>query len=136
MENLGDARVLLWGAQRDDLDALRERLEHWGLRVEGVNSFEELRAAVRGRKVDLIVTRLCGCFQRPLDMLVWLQQTPSAPPVVVVTAAADVDLYLEAMRRGAFDSVGLPLNEQELLRIVSSALEARHGAVTARGTRN
>ncbi len=135
MENLGDARVLLWGAQRNDLDALGECLEHWGLRVEGVNSFEELRAAVRGQEVDLIVTQLCGCFQRPLDMLAWLQQTPSAPPVVVVTAAADVDLYLEAMRRGAFDSVGLPLNDKELIRIVSSALGLRQQLAAAGGAR-
>jgi DNA-binding NtrC family response regulator len=135
MKDLDGARVLLWGAQHNDVHALRECLEHRGLRVEEVDTFEELRAALRAQEVDLIVTRLCGCFQRPLDMLTWLRQIPSAPPVVVVTVAGDVDLYLEAMRRGAFDSVGLPLNDKELIRIVSSALEARHSVLSAGGAR-
>jgi FixJ family two-component response regulator len=34
----------------------------------------------------------------------------------------DVDLYLEAMRRGAFDCISLPLEEREFARIVSRAL--------------
>ncbi len=77
-------------------------------------------------EVDLIVARVCRSFDGALKLLAWLQGVREAPPVVVVCDELDFHLYLEAMRSGAFDCVGLPLNERELVRIVTRALEMRH----------
>lgn len=61
----------------------------------------------------------------PLELLSRLQRVLAPPPVLIVTDKLDAHLYLEAMRRSAFDCLGLPLNEGELDRIVSRALAAR-----------
>lgn len=135
MNSLAGNHVVLWGPPQEDLNALREILARRGLIVQQADSLDDLRAAVLGEEVDLVMARLCRCLERPLlDLLVWLQNVPSPPQVLIVADAMNVELYLEAMRRGAFDCVGLPLNENELMRIVTSAAEARllHSAV-ARG---
>lgn len=121
--------VVLWGAPQNRLHDLGESLARLGFRVREVDSIEEVRSAIQGQGADLVVTRLCGCFQYPLELLSWLQHVPSPPPVLIATGGVDVPLYLEAMRRGAFDCVGLPLNESELVRIVTRALEARQGTL-------
>jgi DNA-binding NtrC family response regulator len=126
-------RVVLWKAPQDVLDELGKSLARFGFQVHEVDSLEDVRAAIQGHDTDLVVTRLCGCFRRPLELLAWLEHVPSASPVLIVTAGVDVPLYLEAMRRGAFDCVGLPLNENELVRIVTRALEARHMQAAAGG---
>ena len=134
MNSLAGNRVVLWGAPQEDLNALGKSLARRGFLVQGVDSLEQLRSIIRGQDVDLIAARLCRCFERPLlELLRWLQNVPAAPQVLTVADAMDVDLYLEAMRRGAFDCVGLPLNENELERIVSQALETRHLRAAAGG---
>ncbi len=126
-------RVVLWGARVSELEELGRSLARLGLQVRQVDSIEAVRAAIRNREADLVIAPLCGCFCQPLEMLDWLGQEPAAPPVLIVTGAVDIHLYLEAMRRGAFDCVGLPLNENEVERIVSQALQARHRQAAAGG---
>lgn len=126
-------RVVLWGGGLNGLDDLGESLTRMGFAVRVANSIEEVRTAIQGRAADLIVAGLGGYFRHPLELLSWLQQVPAAPPVLIVSGGVDVPLYLEAMQRGAFDCVGLPLNENELVQIVSRALETRHLQTAAGG---
>jgi DNA-binding NtrC family response regulator len=136
MNPLAGNRVVLWGAQQNDLDTIRQSLTRVGLHVQPVDSLEDLRAVIEGQEVDLIVARLCRCFERPLlGLLASFHDAPSAPPVLIVADGVDVHLYLEAMRRGAFDCVGLPLNEKELIRIVTRALEVQQSQAVACGGR-
>ena len=125
MKPLSGYRVVLWGPEDIALELLGENLVCQGFRVHTVGSLEELSNALEEQDVDLIVARLCRCFAEPLKLLGRLQGAPSAPPLLILTEGPDMHLYLEAMRRGAFDCVALPLNSQELTRIVTGALEAR-----------
>ena len=133
MNPLAGKRVILWGAPQNGLDELGENLIQLGLQVHVAHSIEDVRTAILTEYADLIVARLCGCFQDPLELLAWLKQVPAGPPVLTVSEGMDVKLYLEAMRRGAFDCVGMPLNESELVRIVVRALEARQAEAVATG---
>ncbi len=136
MNSLAGSRVILWGAQQCDLNTLEKSLAHQGCHVHVVESLEALRAVTEGHDVDVILARVCPCIERPLqEMLSWVRDMPSPPPVLIVADSLDVDLYLEAMRRGAFDCLGLPLNENELIRIMTHALEARYLQVSAGGGR-
>lgn len=123
--------VLLWEPRQDGLEELREKLARRGLQVRQATSLEEIYHLVAEEQVDLIVTRLCHSFKEPLELLDGLQDVASPPPVLIVTDGPEVNLYLEAMRKGAFDCVALPLNERELVRIVSRALEPRNLDVAA-----
>lgn len=79
-------------------------------------------AWVESRSVDLVVAWLCQSYRGPLELLTRLKGLLAAPPVLVVSCGMDVNLYLEAMRLGAFDCVASPVEETELVRIVSAAL--------------
>ncbi len=133
MTFLAGKRVAVWGSHPRALTPLEHCLESQGARTERVGSLEEVLAVLRTEDMDLVVAQLCQGFAHPLELLTWLGKEPSAPPVLIVAGAMDVSLYLEAMRRGAFDCIGLPLNETELLRIVSGALEAQNARVTPGG---
>jgi DNA-binding NtrC family response regulator len=127
-------RVVLWGVLQGDLNGVGKSLARQGCLVHEVHSLEELRSVTQTHAVDLTVARLCRCLEQPLlEVLAWAQDVLSRPQVLIVADGLDVDLYLEAMRRGAFDCVGLPLNETELTRIVARALQARHAQFAAAG---
>ena len=127
MKTMAGHQVVLWGLLEGGLNGVEQSLVRQGCLVHRVESLEELFAVMHTHSVDLVVVRLCRCRERPLrELLRWSRESPSAPLVLIVADALDMDLYLDAMRRGAFDCVGLPLDESELLRIVSRALDARH----------
>jgi DNA-binding NtrC family response regulator len=116
--------------QPDDLRELEPLLAGEGLTVERVQSLAEVRRAMASHGADVIVARVCACYSEPLTLLD--EQLPA--PVLLVTPGADMPLYLEAMRRGAFDCVGLPLDEGEFLRLIRRALDSSRARVTAGGT--
>ncbi len=115
-------RVLLLETAECPLEGVGEILSQRGLRVSCARSLAHALKSIHAREVDLVVGRLCYCFQQPLELLRQLARKLDAPPVVIAAAGADVPLYLEAMQRGAFDCVALPPSEPELIRIVARAL--------------
>lgn len=134
MKPLEQIRLVLWTGKLGNLGTVEDTLKGLGCRVQRMNSFEQLRTAIEAHQVDVLAVA-CNSA-RPV--LSWLRGTPAplhteAPPVLTLASAFDVDLYLEAMRLGAYDCVGLPLAEKELVRLVSQAAElhrSRHLAVT------
>jgi len=130
---LQNAPIAIWGDGERESELIFHQLAGLGARVENIASLEEACSAVRAERVDLVVSWLDGRFLEPLELLAWLQSQPGGPPIVIVTASGDVDLYLEAMRRGAFDCIGLPLDPHELARIVACALEASRARTVLKG---
>jgi len=97
-------------------------LERWGSRTQTVKTIEQLRKTLEVEPVDLIVAFVCRTSPTALEFFPPRERMEQLPPVVIVVCTLDVDLYLEAMRRGAFDCISLPLEEKEFARIVSRAL--------------
>jgi len=125
MKPFESTRVLLWAGQADVLAAVGQALSRLGCQLHPADSFERLQKALETEPFDLVVSQLCEYCMGPLDLLSRLAGKESSPPVLIVVDSWNMNLYLEALRRGAFDAVALPLNENELIRIVSRALEAR-----------
>lgn len=125
MKPFEGTRVVLWAGWPEALATVGETLSKLGCRVQSVDSLEQVRRAMEGNRPGLIVAQLCYCFRQPLELLRRLRPAESPPPVLVVSPGSDVDLYIEAMRLGAFDCVGHPVDQRELIRIVSQALETQ-----------
>lgn len=124
-------RVTLWSppaAAGSELAAVGTVLERQGCRLAAAATAREVERKIAAHSVDLIVARLTSGFREPLELLAGGRR--HLPPVVVVTTGNEVDLYLEAMRAGAFDGVGLPVDEKELLRISLCAVEELHAPMT------
>lgn len=126
--------VILWvtpQALEDDgareFSAVQEQLARLGCRVETVVSDQPVPANVRvtNWRPDVILAHVCNRCRAPLEMLTRPSRTAPLPPVVLLATAMDMPAYLEGMHRGAFDCVGLPLQEKEFVRILARALEEK-----------
>lgn len=132
--NQGDEkRVVLLETADCPLEAAGDILSRHGLQVRATSSLRQVLASIRARQVDLVVARLCHGCRQALELLSSLGGKSDAPPVLVVTAGADVRLYLEAMQRGAFDCVAVPVDEQEMIRIVARALAPQQECLASAG---
>jgi DNA-binding NtrC family response regulator len=58
-----------------------------------------------------------------LQLLAEVQQRPQPPVVVVMTAYADIELAVQALRRGAFDFVTKPWDNVRLIATCREALQ-------------
>lgn len=124
-------RVVLWSDEANEWAPIEKALARLGCRLEVAASTGQVVRLIKSHLADLIVARLRQGWHQPLELLAWMKGVKAPPPVLVVSSDLDVSLYLEAMERGAFDCVGLPLNENELCRIVSEALEPRRLEISA-----
>ena len=98
-------RVLIADDQEDVLVALRLLLKREGYRSETVSSPAHALTALEqtdfdAALIDLNYTRDTTSGQEGLDLLARIQAADSTVPVVVMTAWANVELAVDAMRRG------------------------------------
>jgi sigma-B regulation protein RsbU (phosphoserine phosphatase) len=122
-------RVLVCDDQPDVLEALRLLLKGQGWQAVTADSPRRLLETVRtGGAFDLILTDLnytrdTTSGQEGMDLLASLESLGNTIPVVVMTAWGNVDLAVEAMRRGACDFVQKPWDNNRLLATIRKQAE-------------
>jgi sigma-B regulation protein RsbU (phosphoserine phosphatase) len=117
-------RVLIADDHPDVLEAIRLLLKGAGHRVMTADSPKSLLAAAVGSQFDLILmdmnySRDTTSGEEGLKLVSLLRSQPHATPIVVMTAWGDVQLAVEAMRRGAIDFVQKPWNNARLLETIT-----------------
>ncbi len=123
-------KILVGDDQPDILEALRLLLKGAGYQNVLVDSPQALLRAARSEPFDLILMDLnyardTTSGEEGLDLLSSLEAQSNAPPVIVMTAWSNVDLAVEAMRRGACDFVQKPWDNARLLGAIrKQAVEA------------
>jgi sigma-B regulation protein RsbU (phosphoserine phosphatase) len=115
-------RILVCDDQVDVLEAMRLLLKGQGWQSVTVESPQDLLRAARAEPFDLILadlnyTRDTTSGQEGLDLLASLEAQGNTSPVIVMTAWGNVDLAVEAMRRGAVDFIQKPWDND---RVVAS----------------
>src|SRR5881396_1090888 len=121
-------RILIADDQVDVLEALRLLLKGEGYRTETVNSPAKVQAALEAGEFDVVLMDLnyardTTSGQEGLDLLARIQGLDSALPVVVMTAWGNVELAVEAMRRGARDFIQKPWDNARLAAIIRNQVE-------------
>jgi DNA-binding NtrC family response regulator len=116
-------RILIADDQGDVLEALRLLLKGEGFRIEAANSPAGILDALDSRDFDVVLMDLnyardTTSGQEGLDLLTRIQNMDSTVPVVVMTAWSNVDVAVEAMRRGARDFVQKPWENHRLVAIL------------------
>lgn len=122
------AGILIADDQPDVLEALRLLLKGAGYAIETARSPAGILAAVESSALDAVVmdlnyTRDTTSGREGLDLLPALQALDYTLPVIVMTAWGSVDGAVEAMRRGAWDYIEKPWENQRLLTTLASQLE-------------
>lgn len=123
--------VLIADDQSDVLEALRLLLKGEGFRPRTVRSPETALEAARKEEfdaalIDLNYSRDTTSGGEGLDLLTGIQATDSTLPVIVMTAWGNVELAVEAMRRGARDFVQKPWDNARLLTTLRTQIELAH----------
>ncbi len=126
----------------DDQPAVREALRillvNEGYRVELATSPREVLRLVREQEfalalLDLNYARDTTSGEEGLELIQQLQKIEGAPPLLVMTAWATVDLAVAAMRNGARDFIQKPWDNARVLAIIQTQLQV--AAVTRRANR-
>jgi two-component system, response regulator FlrC len=128
---MSHATVLVVEDDRPLQDALVSTLETAGFNVLAAADGGEALKLLNDTAVDLIVSDV---QMQPVDgreLLRRLQQRPSAPPVLLMTAYGTIDQAVAAMRDGAVDYLVKPFEAEELERRVTRY--ARPAATAERG---
>ncbi|PYX47224.1 MAG: sigma-54-dependent Fis family transcriptional regulator [Acidobacteria bacterium] len=123
-------RILAADDQQHVLEALELLLRPQGYEVETARSVALVRSALATGSydallVDLNYTRDTTSGREGLDLLSEIVALDSTVPVIVMTAWANIELAVEAMRRGARDFIQKPWENDRLLSILRTQVELR-----------
>jgi DNA-binding NtrC family response regulator len=121
-------RLLIADDQPHILEALRLLLKPEGYQMEMVRTpalaLEALaNESFDGVLIDLNYTRDTTSGQEGLDLVARVKEMDAQLPVVVMTAWGNIDLAVEAMRRGAGDFIQKPWENARLLNILRTQME-------------
>jgi phosphoserine phosphatase RsbU/P len=116
-------KILVADDQADVLEAIRLLLKGFGHQTETADSPRALLAAAERDSFDLILmdmnySRDTTSGDEGLALIDQLVAGNSGVPVIVMTAWSNVDLAVEAMRRGAVDFIQKPWDNARLLATI------------------
>jgi len=107
-------RILVVDDDTDALEVYRTRLSHAGFEVETAESAEKALARVAAFKPGLVVTDVRMSGMTGLELLERLREGMADVDVVVMTAHEDMETAVTAMKAGAFDFLGKPVDPKGL----------------------
>jgi DNA-binding NtrC family response regulator len=121
-------RVLIADDQPAVIEALRLLLKGEGYEIKAVASPADALEALSRQTFDVALfdlnyTRDTTSGEEGLDLLARAAEIDASLPVVVMTAWGNVELAVEAMRRGARDFIQKPWDNERLLTILRTQAE-------------
>lgn len=96
-----------------------------GYDVKTASSGLEALSAIGNEDFDMVLTDLVMPDMSGLDVLERTKQINTLIDVVVVTGHGSLETAVDALKKGAFDYIRKPLNEEELLHTVSGCMEKK-----------
>jgi len=127
-ENEVPCRLLVADDQPHILEAIRLLLKPEGYELEMVRTpalaLEAIsRETFDGALIDLNYTRDTTSGQEGMDLVARIKEIDAHLPVVVMTAWGNIDLAVDAMRRGASDFIQKPWENTRLLNVLRTQME-------------
>ena len=98
-------------------------LEKSSYTVVTANEGQEALSILSNNAVDLIFSAVRMPNVGGMELMEEVNRTKLRVPIIFLTAYGDVESYMDLMNMGAFDYLNKPAKEEEILRIIWSALE-------------
>src|SRR5579863_6851269 len=111
-----DERLVRW--------SLRQKCEEWGYQVVEAAAGEPGLRMAQQESPDLVLLDVRMPDLNGLQVLEQLKKNGDARAVIMITADPQLDDVKSALKLGAFDFVGKPLDFEELRVTIQNALEA------------
>src|SRR5215468_8998541 len=112
-----DERLVRW--------SLRQKCEEWGYQVLEAPGGEPGLRLAQQESPDLVLLDVRMPDLNGLHVLEQIKKAPDAPAVIMITADPQLDDVKNALKLGAYDFIGKPLDFDELHVTIQNALEAR-----------
>lgn len=127
-------RILLADDQGMVLEALRLLLKQEGYEADAVTRPSEVLSALAVQDYDLVLmdlnyTQDTTSGREGLDLLTRIRTLEKDVPLVVMTAWGNMELAIEAMRRGARDFIQKPWKNQEVLEALRTHISDHEKAL-------
>ncbi|HLT41371.1 MAG TPA: sigma-54 dependent transcriptional regulator [Sphingobacteriaceae bacterium] len=104
--------------------AMLERfLKKNGFEVHATYSSEEAQKKLKGSSYDLVFTDLRLPDDDGISVLTKVKDQHPNTPVILMTGYAEVSTAVKAMKKGAFDYISKPFNQDEVLAVIQNALK-------------
>ncbi|MCA9517757.1 MAG: sigma-54-dependent Fis family transcriptional regulator, partial [Myxococcales bacterium] len=116
--------VLVVDDERAVRYALHALLAGEGLEVLTAAGGREALALAEEHEIACVLTDLAMPEMHGLDLLAALHALDAALPVIVITAHGSERVAVDAMRRGAYDYLPKPFDNDHVVAVVTRALEA------------
>jgi two-component system, NtrC family, response regulator AtoC len=110
-----DERLVRW--------SLRQKCEEWGYSVVEAEAGEPALRVSQHESPDLVLLDVRMPDMSGLEVLDQLRKNGDARPVIMITADPQLDDVKAALKLGAYDFVGKPIDFDELHVVVKNALE-------------
>src|SRR5690348_5726749 len=123
-EAMAGERVLIVDDERLVRWSLRQKCEEWGYQVSEADTGDSALALARHESPDLVLLDVRLPDANGLQVLEELKKNQDARAVIMITADPQLDDIKTALKLGAYDFVGKPLDFDELLVAMKNALEA------------
>src|SRR5919112_6693345 len=118
------ASILVVDDEQEHAQVMCEALTRLGYKCDVTYNLAEARAKLDRRNYDVIVTDLMMEGRKEgLDVLEAAKQKNPMPPVVLVTAHADIPTCKKALAEGAYDFIEKPLDLDYFRAQVNRAAE-------------
>jgi len=113
--------ILVVDDDRNVCRVLKDLLERAGFEVLTAPDVDTAIPILKQQDLDLIVTDLKMPGKSGMDLLTLCHQTRPTVPVIMMTAYANVEAAVTAMKKGAYDFITKPFDENELLNAAKKA---------------
>src|SRR5580704_4137867 len=113
---IDDERLVRW--------SLRQKCEEWGYHVVEAAAGEPGLHLVQHESPDLVLLDVRMPDLNGIQVLEQLKKTPDAPAVIMITADPQLDDVKTALKLGAYDFIGKPVDFEELHVTIQNAVEA------------
>src|SRR6201994_2170617 len=111
-----DERLVRW--------SLRQKCEEWGYQVVEAASGEPGLRLAQHESPDLVLLDVRMPDINGIQVLEQIKKAQDAPAVIMITADPQLDDVKTALKLGAYDFIGKPLDFEELHVTIQNALEA------------
>ncbi len=118
-------RVLLADDERAIAITLADDLRRAGYEVETASDGNEAVASYDAGRFDAVITDLNMPGRTGLQLLEHVKASERSSEVIIITGYGTIDSAVDAMRKGAFDYVLKPFNNDEILEKLRKVAELR-----------
>ncbi len=109
-------------------ESLCKSLSHRGFDATSASSGEEATKAVQDRELSAIILDLKLGTENGLDLIPKFRKLRPGIPIIMLTAYAEVETAVQAMKIGASDYIRKPIRIPDLLKTLEENIGRRRGA--------